>query len=206
MPVSFPQARSVQARTTAAPRVPAIQWMPVMLGLGVICIESTRSMGGAQTGKVLASLWQALLGPWDLSHVGYVNHLLRKAGHFAGYGTLALLFRRAWQSTLRRYSALARVRMVLSVSMLSVACTFAVACLDEWHQSFLPGRTSTFRDVLLDTAGAIVLNAIVWGVASRPRRASASPGTADRIDPVRRIDRHAGRRVADDTERMPRAA
>jgi VanZ family protein len=31
-----------------------------------------------------------------------------------------------------------------------------VATLDEWHQSFLPSRTGTFRDVVLDSSAAFV--------------------------------------------------
>jgi VanZ family protein len=31
-----------------------------------------------------------------------------------------------------------------------------VATLDEWHQSFLPSRTGTFRDVILDSSAAVV--------------------------------------------------
>ena len=33
---------------------------------------------------------------------------------------------------------------------------FIYACTDEFHQSFVSGRTSEFTDVLIDTAGAVV--------------------------------------------------
>jgi VanZ family protein len=36
-----------------------------------------------------------------------------------------------------------------------------VAILDEWHQTFLPSRTGSLRDVALDTMGAMVMQAVV---------------------------------------------
>jgi VanZ family protein len=33
--------------------------------------------------------------------------------------------------------------------------TCLVASLDEWHQSYLPTRTGTVRDVILDTCAGI---------------------------------------------------
>jgi VanZ family protein len=45
------------------------------------------------------------------------------------------------------------------------------ALLDEWHQSFVPGRQSSFADVLLNCigiAGALLFSRLV-GARSRPR-------------------------------------
>lgn len=40
--------------------------------------------------------------------------------------------------------------------------TALVATLDEWHQSFLPSRTSTIRDVLLDSAAGIAAQLAIF--------------------------------------------
>lgn len=45
-----------------------------------------------------------------------------------------------------------------------VTCLSAVA--DEYHQIFVPGRSSSFFDVFLDLAGAVVLMAIIRVVVS----------------------------------------
>jgi VanZ family protein len=37
-----------------------------------------------------------------------------------------------------------------------------VASLDEWHQSFLPNRTSSPWDVLLDCSGALAMLLIAY--------------------------------------------
>jgi VanZ family protein len=122
------------------------QWLPALVGVGCIALESTDLFSSQHTGSFLYALATALFGPISLRDFEVVHHLLRKTGHFAGYGILALLFFRALRNTVTH--RLARLWLW------SVALTAAVASLDEWHQSFIPSRTSSIHDVLLDTAGA----------------------------------------------------
>jgi VanZ family protein len=131
-------------------------WLPVLFGLTVISFESTSTMSGANTSRWLLDIFHWLWGQTDLNSVDVVNLLLRKLGHFCGYGTLGVLFRRAWYVSLRRSWEGPRSRLPFSASALAVIFTFSVACLDEVHQRFLVGRTSSFYDVLLDTAGAVL--------------------------------------------------
>lgn len=42
------------------------------------------------------------------------------------------------------------------VYIIAVLGAFLYACTDEFHQSFVSGRTSSFTDVLIDTAGATI--------------------------------------------------
>jgi VanZ family protein len=146
-------------------------WFPVFVGLTVICLESTRTMSAAHTGAWLMALCDWLWGRVDESSVSTANIVLRKLGHFCGYGTLSLLFRRAWIITFRLRWTGPRSRLMFSASALAVVCTFFVACMDELHQSFLPGRTSSFHDVMLDTAGAVVFNWVIMVVLKQRRRA-----------------------------------
>jgi VanZ family protein len=55
---------------------------------------------------------------------------------------------------------------------LAIACTFLIASLDEWHQSFSPARTGHFKDVVLDTCGALLLVSLAM-VAIRRHRGRA---------------------------------
>jgi VanZ family protein len=146
-------------------------WLPVLCGLTVICFESTTVMGGSTTGRWLTSIWPRILGEANSPFFGAVHHFLRKLGHFTGYGTLGLLLRKAWHQSVRIYLKMVGSRLMFAASVLSVFFTFLVGCLDEWHQSILPGRTSTFRDVLIDTSGALLFNAIFWVVRARRRGA-----------------------------------
>jgi VanZ family protein len=125
-------------------------WWPVLLGICVIATESTAYFGADHTSGPLRWVWEHIFGrasneSWELFH-----HLIRKSGHFVGYGTLGLLWLRAW------WLSLPRAGFLLS-AMLAILGTALVASADEFHQSFLPNRTGVPSDVLLDSCGAVVL-------------------------------------------------
>jgi VanZ family protein len=140
-------------------------WLPATIGVLVICMESTKTMSAAHTGQWLLTVCHWLWGQTATPALETANFVLRKLGHFCGYGILALLFRRGWYYTLMQSGV--RSRLPFSSGALGVICTFVVACADELHQSFLPGRTSSFHDVLIDTTGAIVFNVGFWIFLSR---------------------------------------
>lgn len=79
--------------------------------------------------------------------VGYFSYtislnpdfILHKIGHIIAFGTLGVSI--YWAT---RYSV-----------TWAVTLTAIGAVLDEWHQSFVPGRSSRFGDVVLDTLAAI---------------------------------------------------
>jgi len=77
------------------------------------------------------------------------------AGHFLAYGLLAVLLVRALARG--RWSGLGRP--VYGWAWLVSAVYGAT---DEWHQSFVPGRTSSVEDWLSDAAGAAAGLVAVW--------------------------------------------
>jgi VanZ family protein len=122
----------------------------VLLAICVIAMESTVFFGSDHTSGPLRWIWEHLLGKvsdesWQLFH-----HFIRKTGHFIGYGTMGLLWLRAWWMTLPR-------RGFQFDATLALLGTALVASADEFHQSFLPNRTGVPSDVLLDCSGAILL-------------------------------------------------
>lgn len=130
-------------------------WLPVLLGIGVIVLESTQDFGSDHTSKPLRWLFQALFGAVSDPKWMLIHHYIRKSGHFFGYGLLGLVWLRAWRMTLPRFRFPVHVLLALSGTAL-------IACADEWHQSFLPNRTASPRDVLLDCCGAIVLQMLLY--------------------------------------------
>ena len=130
-------------------------WLPVAIGIAVIAIESTELLGANHTSGPLRSIFEALFGHvpdarWDIIH-----HYVRKSGHFIGYGLIGLAWLRAWWMTLDHSS-------FFPDALLALFGTALVASCDEWHQTFLPNRTGTPWDVLLDCTGAIILQLIVY--------------------------------------------
>jgi VanZ family protein len=145
-------------------------WVPVVLGLSVILGESTQSMGAAHTNTLLLRLVNHFHAQAATYHFWELNLFLRKTGHFFGYGILGVLFGRVWAGQINRRALLTWSSVRLRSAGLGIMSAFLIACCDEFHQSFLPGRTATFHDVLIDTSGALVLNAIVFGIAVSRRR------------------------------------
>ena len=130
-------------------------WLPVAVGIGVILMESTVWFGSNHTSGPLRWLWVTLFGPVTNARWGGIHHLIRKSGHFFGYGAIGLAWLRAWWMTLPRSS-------FLPDAFLALLGTALVASCDEWHQCFLPNRTGTPWDVLLDCCGAIALQSGVY--------------------------------------------
>lgn len=140
-------------------------WLPVAVGIGVIMMESTEMFGADHTGGPLRRLWEALFGPVSNVHWDLIHMLIRKCGHFFGYGAIGLLWLRAWWMTLPH-------SRFLDDAILALLGTSLVASLDELHQAYLPNRTGTPRDVLLDCCGALVLQLVVYTYLrlTRPNR------------------------------------
>jgi VanZ family protein len=91
-----------------------------------------------------------------------------KIVHFSVYGLLATLILRASQYHHRwRWSP-----------WITLAIVFVFGGLDEWHQSFVPGRSCDLADWLADASGATlaVLLYRFWGGYRRALEASLRPG------------------------------
>jgi len=126
-------------------------WIALILWLIVIAIESTTYLSSNNTSRFLYPLLHWLFGidyasfePW---HV-----FIRKTGHVLGYGLLSILFFRAWRETLPRIDG---GRWSARWATIAVVGTALIASLDEWHQSYIPTRTGTIRDVILDSCAGI---------------------------------------------------
>lgn len=139
-------------------------WIGALLGFAFVACTSNNYMGGTHSQAILTVVWKSLLGKWHIEAVGIANIWMRKVGHFIGHGLLSLVFCRAWYSTFRRSASLRRVWWRPTAGFLAVLTTFTVACLDEWHQHYVPGRVGSFRDVLIDSSGAVVANLIFLAI------------------------------------------
>jgi VanZ family protein len=158
-----------------------LHWIPAMIGIIVILIESTGTMSAENTSRWLLPIWVKLFGPITPDRWAVVHHYIRKTGHFVGYGLVSLGFFEGWRAT---FSGKSKTRGVLFATVASMAlmCTLALASWDEWHQSFIPGRTSAASDVGIDFSGAIVAHlilllalVIVWRVRAIRAKAATPP-------------------------------
>ncbi len=73
------------------------------------------------------------------------NFAIRKVLHMLEYGILYLTFHRA-----------------LKKNIIAFVLTVIFAASDEFHQTFVPGRTGKVQDLLIDTAGAGIMSLFIW--------------------------------------------
>jgi VanZ family protein len=83
----------------------------------------------------------------------FLDFVLRKSGHMAAFGILAVLLWRAL--------TLSGVRRAFA---LSLPLAIAYAASDEFHQSFTAGRNPSVVDVSIDSVGAVIALAalVLW--------------------------------------------
>lgn len=77
----------------------------------------------------------------------YTNFIVRKSAHFIEYMILAILAYNVFDLYLNRNRSM----------LITIILVFLYACSDEFHQLFIQGREGTFRDVIIDTLGGIVV-------------------------------------------------
>jgi VanZ family protein len=122
-----------------------LRWMPAVLMMAVIFFLS---------GQPASRL--PIFGAYDL--------IIKKIGHALGYALLGSAY----------YFALP-VRLRISykwIVALLMAVLFALS--DEFHQSFVEGRTSSLVDVLIDTVGAAFALTLAAIYSSNSRSKSRS--------------------------------
>ena len=131
-------------------------------------IESTSYLSSANTSRFLYPILHFLFGI-DYARFEVLHHYLRKTGHFVGYFILSFLLFRSWRATLPLSS-----RWALRWAAIAFLMSAFVASMDEWHQTFLPSRTGTIHDVILDSIGAMIAQILilVW-LQSRNRLKAA---------------------------------
>ncbi len=92
-----------------------------------------------QINRILANLTQI--------KVDTLNHIVRKSAHFTAYLILALLCLNA----VRVSGVLGRKRYL---TVIWICILYSIS--DEIHQLFVPGRSGSPKDVIIDTSGAVV--------------------------------------------------
>ena len=109
----------------------------------------------------MAALWllsslPQVPGPELFPHQDKVQHLV-------AYAVLAALFMHALRRTRPRGAA-------RTLWLVATVLTAAYGAIDEWHQSFVPGRDATLGDLLADAAGGALGAALAGKFAATPSR------------------------------------
>jgi VanZ family protein len=148
-----------------------LRYGPVVLWATLIFIFSSGLLSGSNTSTIVRPLVQWVYPDISDAALALVHGLIRKASHFVEYAILALFAARALRTSSRDF---------LRNHWFAVSLTFVAlyALSDELHQSFVPSRTASIYDCLIDTAGGL---AALLFVRARSRvrspHVSEGPGT-----------------------------
>jgi len=151
------------------------QWWPALVWAIVISGFSTGAFTAENTSRIIIPVLHWLLPHADPAQLAEYHHLIRKCGHLTEYFILSLLILRGIRA--------GRHDMRFTWALAVVGIVAAYASLDEFHQSFVPGRTPLITDVLIDTTGGIAAQVvaallILWAHARHKQtRESSEPET-----------------------------
>jgi VanZ family protein len=156
-------------------KIKYFSWLPAALIMVAIFLFSARPADSSNESS-MAIVTQIMNLYQDITKVPYepeekiqveeiLNHLVRKSAHFCEYAILAVSI--AFHLFVLR-------RRGMPLFLLPVFTVFLYAALDEFHQTFVPGRSGLFQDVLLDTAGgtigSLIFSLIVLYLLGRLKR------------------------------------
>jgi VanZ family protein len=134
---------------------------PVFFWAAVIWIFSTHWFAEEHTSRFIVPILKWILPGAAPATIAFLHYLIRKSAHFIEYFIFSLLVLRGIRGNRREW------RIGWALAAAGVAAAYAAT--DEFHQSFVPGRFASFRDVLLDTCGVVAAQIVAWLFAFRRR-------------------------------------
>ncbi len=125
-------------------------WGPAVAWMAVIFLGSSDTASGARVAGLLGPLLHWLFPARTSDELAALIFVARKCAHATEYAILAglvwLALRRPWRGQSMPWSG-------RTAGLAWLACALYAAS-DEFHQKFVPTRTASVRDVLIDVAGA----------------------------------------------------
>ena len=140
-------------------------WWPALGMMAIIFIGSTDLGSASHQSRLLIPLLQ-WLGLGEAAIRGVIL-TVRKCAHLTEYAFLAVLL---WRGLWRRPVLPARTPWRVHAAALPFGICVLYAALDEVHQAFVPSRTGSLVDVMIDAGGAAIGLTLLW-LWHRSRRA-----------------------------------
>lgn len=95
---------------------------------------------------------------WFLQFLPFSMHFIRKLAHFTIYALLGY-------NTLYMY----KNYNVKRFALIALLTCILYACSDEWHQSFVSGRSPQITNICIDTIGALSMILLNLSIIRRKR-------------------------------------
>lgn len=129
-------------------------YAPALIWAAIILSASSPILSAEHTGHWIQALAAKVTGsPFSPDTFAIVHFAIRKLGHLTEYGIFGALAFRAFRGERRGWSIRWATAAITSAALL--------ASIDEWHQTFVPGRTGAVTDVLIDVSAAALAQFLI---------------------------------------------
>jgi VanZ family protein len=118
------------------------RYLPLVVWLIFISYASSDSFNASNTSRIIGPLVLWLFPNTSPETMATIHFITRKIAHFTEYAILGFLAARAFRPYPRWF-------------VISAALVVVYALIDEYHQSFVPSRTASVFDSMIDMAGGI---------------------------------------------------
>ena len=117
-------------------------YLPLIIWLAFISFASSDNFNAGNTSRIIGPLVLWLFPGTSAETLATIHFITRKLAHFSEYAILGFLAARAFRPSPRWF-------------LISALLVIVYALLDEYHQSFIPSRTASVFDSLIDMAGGL---------------------------------------------------
>lgn len=124
------------------------RWLPVLLWAGVIYFFSTDHFSAPQSSRILGPLLHWLFPDIASEQVAFIHFAIRKFGHWLEYFFLAILLYRALHDESPGKHSFRPAAWTIILALIWAA-------IDEFHQSWVPSRSASLIDVMIDGFGGL---------------------------------------------------
>lgn len=127
---------------------------PLVIWAALIFIGSSDLLSSSHTSTFIVKPLHALFPNASDETLGVIHFLVRKLGHFTEYAVLALFAAHAFRSSPNE-------RVSSRWFLISLVFVVVYALSDEFHQIFVPTRTASIYDSMIDSFGGLTMLAII---------------------------------------------
>jgi len=124
-----------------------IYWLPPLIWMAII-FPSNGYLSSESTSYIIVPLLQWLLPHASQSTIDILHITVRKFAHFFNYAFLAFLLHRAFRGGSGKVW---RPQWIVYAGIIAIT----YGSLDEYMQTFIPSRTGSVYDWIIDSSGAI---------------------------------------------------
>ncbi len=129
-------------------------WVPALLWAVLISYASTDAFSSSHSSLIIIPALHWLFPSASAATLEGIHFFIRKSAHFIEYFIFSVLLMRGARGKEPGW------KLKWAIWALLIAACYSA--LDEYHQSFVPSRTASRWDSLLDTTAAAVAQVALW--------------------------------------------